>query len=291
MNQEIICFGEVLWDMLPTGKLAGGAPMNVAYHLNALGVSAKVISRVGNDDLGAELLDFLKEKGIPTDLIQVDNTQSTGVVNVKLDEKGSPTYDIEMSVAWDFIENTEGVQIAVSKANILVYGSLICRNAVSKNTLLDALKKTKIKVFDVNLREPFYDKTLIESLLSKANMVKMNEHELAIISSWFTDKTDFEGQIQGLYEHFNLDTLIVSQGSEGAYCFEKDKLYFQPSFKITVCDTIGSGDAFLAGFLSEKLKGSNPQQCLLMACKMGAYVATKAGATPPIAQDALNTFL
>lgn len=279
-KSTIICFGEVLWDMLPTGKLAGGAPMNVAYHLNALGASANVISRVGNDDLGAELLSFLTKKHVSTDFIQIDNTQSTGVVNVKLDEKGSPSYEISMPVAWDFIENTEGSQKAVREADMLVYGSLVCRNEVSRNTLFDYLPMAKTTVFDVNLRPPFYDKALINKLLKAADIVKMNEEELSIISNWFSDETDFEQQMGFVQQHFDVKTLIVSHGSLGAYCLENNDLYFHKSFKIYVQDTIGSGDAFLAGFLSEKINGQNPQNCLTTACRAGAFVATQSGATP-----------
>ena len=289
MNKStIICFGEVLWDMLPTGKLAGGAPMNVAYHLNALGVSAKVISRVGKDDLGAELLGFLTEKHVSTDLIQIDNTQSTGVVYVELDEKGSPSYDISMPVAWDFIENTEGSQQAVREAEMLIFGSLVCRNDVSRNTLCDYLTLAKTTVFDVNLREPFYDKALIERLLAAANIVKMNEHELDIISSWYGRFPTFQEKAEALQRHFGLNTLIISHGNVGAYCLEDGEMYFQPSFRITVQDTIGSGDAFLAGFLSEKIQDKSPQTCLITACKSGAYVATQAGATPVMSLDILR---
>ena len=287
-NKKIICFGEVLWDMLPTGKLAGGAPMNVAYHLNALGVAATVISRVGNDDLGAELLDFLIKKEVPTDFIQTDKTHSTGLVNVELDEKGSPTYEIAMPVAWDFIENTEGGLSEVATADALVFGSLVCRHEVSRQTLFDLIHVAKTKVFDVNLREPFYDKDIIELLLTEANIVKMNEHELDIISSWYGRLPTFQEKAHAVQQHFDLDSLIISHGSIGAYCLEDGELYFQPSFKVTVQDTIGSGDAFLAGFLFEKMQGRHPQDCLITACRAGAYVATHSGATPLMNQDILR---
>jgi fructokinase len=287
-NHKIVCFGEVLWDMLPTGKLAGGAPMNVAYHANALGLKANMISRVGNDDLGVEILDFLAKKGFLLDFIQKDKTLKTGIVDVQLDAQGSPTYDIIKPVAWDNIENTEGGYAAVTEADILVFGSLACRNEVSKNTLFNYLKIAKKTVFDVNLRAPFYDKTLIESLLWEANIVKMNEEELDIIATWFTTEKDFEKQIRFIQQHFDLDTVIVSQGSVGAYCYENDTLYFQKAFEITVKDTIGSGDAFLAGFLAEKMQGKDPQKCLITACKAGAYVATQAGATPIMSKDILK---
>lgn len=288
MKSKIICFGEVLWDLLPTGKLAGGAPMNVAYHANALGLKANIISRVGTDDLGVELLNFLVKKGISTALIQHNSTHKTGVVNVTLDAQGSPTYDIEMPVAWDFINNTKRVRQAVLNADVLVYGSLVCRDDTSKNTLLGLLKIAQTTVFDVNLREPFYDKTIIETLMSEADIVKMNEQELAIISSWYGHFPTFQEKANAVLNHFNLKTLIISHGSVGAYCLEDGVLHFQPSFKITVKDTIGSGDAFLAGFLAEKMQNKHPQECLITACKAGAYVATQAGATPPMSPEILR---
>jgi fructokinase len=281
-NKKIVCYGEVLWDMLPTGKIAGGAPMNVAYHLNALGVQSSIISRVGNDDLGVELKAFLNEKAVSTQFLQTDNALPTGVVDVTLDAKGSPSYKIVQPVAWDNVQNTEGGTNAVAEADAFVFGSLICRNDVSKQTLFDLLNVSKCPVFDVNLRPPFYDKQTIEALLQKAEIVKMNEEELAIISNWYNAETGFEEQIEAMQARFDLKTLIVSHGSKGAYCFENKMLYFQKAFEITVEDTIGSGDAFLAGFLSEKLKGNDSQNSLKKACAMGAFVATKSGATPVV---------
>jgi fructokinase len=281
-KSTIICFGEVLWDMLPTGKLAGGAPMNVAYHLNHLGANARLVSRVGNDALGVELMGFLTEKGVSTDFVQMDNVLATGIVDVTLDEKGSPSYTIIQPVAWDNVQNTEGSLRAVAEANAFVFGSLICRNDVSKQTLFDLLAVAKCPVFDVNLRSPFYDKATIEPLLQKAEIVKMNEEELEIISNWNNAETDFQAQIKAVEVRFDIKTLIVSHGSKGAYCFENDVLYFEKALEIVVKDTIGSGDAFLAGFLSEKLNGKSPQECLKKACALGAYVATQAGATPPM---------
>jgi fructokinase len=290
-QKKIVCYGEILWDMLPTGKLAGGAPMNVAYHLNALGIKSSIVSRIGKDDLGTELVNFLKEKTVSTQFVQTDKTLSTGVVDVQLDAKGSPTYSIVQPVAWDNIQNSQGVQKAVVEADAFVFGSLICRSAVSKQTLFELLELSKCLVFDVNLRPPFYDKTLLEALLAKADIVKMNEEELAIISAWYTDEIDFTSQIKFLKNLFNISCIIISHGSKGAYCFENDILYFQAAFFITVKDTIGSGDAFLAGFLSEKLKGRDPQICLKRACAMGAYVATQAGATPKMSAKILDTLI
>ncbi len=289
-QHKIVCYGEVLWDMLPTGKLAGGAPMNVAYHLNGLGLKTHIISRVGNDTLGIELLGFLNTKEVPTSFIQIDNGFQTGVVDVILDEKGSPSYSIVHPVAWDNIEINEELKTVVAAADALVYGSLACRDNLSQHTVYELLKIAQCRVFDVNLRAPFYSKASIEPLMEQADIVKMNEEELSIISKWYDDETDFTQQIKNMQNRFGIKTLIVSHGSQGAYCFENDVLYFQKSFKITVKDTIGSGDAFLAGFLTEKMAGKNPQDCLLTACKAGAYVATQSGATPIMSPQILEGF-
>ncbi len=290
-KSNIICFGEILWDLLPEelgGRIAGGAPMNVAYHLNALGIESSIISRVGNDELGVELTDFLTKKAVSTDFVQIDDHLPTGVVDVTLDEKGSPSYKIVQPVAWDNVQNTEGSKKAVAEADAFVFGSLICRSAVSKQTLLGLLAVSKCAVFDVNLRPPFYDKGTIEPLLQKAQIVKMNEDELTIISNWYSLETDFKKQIKAIQARFDIKTLIVSHGSKGAYCFENGVIDFQKAFKITVRDTIGSGDAFLAAFLSEKMAGKNAKECLLTACKAGAYVATQTGATPIMSAEILR---
>lgn len=290
-KSNILCFGEILWDLLPEelgGRIAGGAPMNVAYHLNALGIPSNIISRVGNDALGLELKDFLTQKGISTEFVQTDNVLPTGVVDVTLDAKGSPSYKIVQPVAWDNIMLTDDIKKAVSEADALVFGSLICRNEASKQTLFELLDLAKSTVFDVNLRAPFYSKDIIEPLLQKANIVKMNEDELNIISKWNSHETDFTEQVREVQERYDIKTLIVSHGSIGAYCYEKNILYFQHAFEITVKDTIGSGDAFLAAFLSEKMTGKNAKECLLTACKAGAYVATQTGATPIMSAEILR---
>ena len=294
MNKKIVCFGEVLWDMLPKelgGKLPGGAPMNVAYHLNCLGVNTKIVSRVGNDILGTELTGFLAQKEVSTQFIQTDTYLPTGFVDVTLDEKGSPSYKIVQPVAWDNILLTEDVKKAVSEADAFVYGSLVCRTDVSKQTLLELINLSKCPVFDVNLRTPFYSKEIIEQLLKKATIAKMNEFELDIISDWYGSERGFLERIKCLQTLFEIKTLIVSHGSVGAYCFENNTLYFQKSYSVKVKDTIGSGDAFLAAFLSEKIIGNQIPDCLKKACALGAFVATQTGATPAIDKEKLEDFI
>lgn len=279
-SHSIISYGEVLWDLLPSGKIAGGAPLNVAFHAKTFGLQASLVSRVGSDALGRELLAFLERKGIPTDMVQVDHTFPTGIVNVRLDAEGSPSYEIVPSVAWDHIYPTDEAKKAVSAADALVFGSLACRSYQTKSTLFELIERAPLRVFDVNLRPPFFSKELIEALLSKADLVKMNDQELGIIASWHnkggsnTDKMDF------LKQHYGLESLLVTAGAEGALFQNDQGLFSHAGYKVNVQDTIGSGDAFLGAFLSGHLRGASPSECLDTACAAGAFVATKEGATP-----------
>lgn len=287
MNQptsNIVCFGEILWDLLPSGKVAGGAPMNVAFHANQLGIAAQMISKIGKDDLGKDLIDFLNQKGVDTTLVQTDDTYPTGTVKVTLDAKGSPSYEIVAPVAWDFIHANTANKTAVQSADAFVFGSLAARNETSRNTLLELLKLAKLKVFDVNLRSPFYTKPLLTQLLHQADIVKMNDEELEIIGSWldiYETKAKTALQVKN---HFNWQQLIVTRGAHGAWFFNKDGMMSSQGITIQVQDTIGSGDSFLAAFLSKFLQGEVPEKCLQFASATGAYVATKKGGTPEFSE-------
>jgi fructokinase len=284
----IICFGEVLWDLLPGGKMAGGAPMNVAYQVNNLGMHSRMISRVGTDDLGDELIAFLEQKGVATDLVQKDHQFPTGTVNVHLDSEGIPSYEIVQPAAWDAIELTESMAEAVCQADALVFGSLACRNELSRNTLLQLLDLASLRVFDVNLREPFYSKILLEELLSKANLVKVNDIELGILSDWYGFKGPEKDLMQSLKDHFGFDLLIVTKGGNGAACLSAEGYSEVSGMKVQVLDTVGSGDAFLSGFLFQHFAGKPNAACLHFANALGALTATKAGGTPVISAEEIN---
>lgn len=280
--KQVICFGEVLWDMLPSGKIAGGAPMNVAYHVNNLGLSATMVSRVGADDLGRELLSFLQNKGVSTRYVQTDPLLPTGIVNVTLNSKGSPAYEIVQPVAWDNIHPDAALHHIVREADALVFGSLACRSERSKSTLLELLGGAKLRVFDTNLRRPFYTQNLLEELLAQADIAKMNDEELAIIAGWSGVQGGETLQMQFLKEKFGLNLLILTRGENGAVCLDASGYHTHPGFPVQVRDTIGSGDAFLAAFLSKWLGGANSSECLEFACALGALVATKQGGTPDV---------
>jgi fructokinase len=291
--RKIICFGEVLWDMLPTGKVAGGAPMNVAFHLNQFGWNCKMISKVGNDQLGEHLRQFLQSKNIPTDFIQKDTNHPTGLVKVNLDEKGVPAYDIVEAVAYDYIKLEVALMEAVSKADIFIYGSLAARNNTSRDTLLKLLGNTGTKVCDINLRAPHYSRELLELLLGKADVAKMNDEELSIISSWYAQELDFEGRMRTLKNHFGLNSLIVTKGKEGASAIDQNNKFYhyKRQFEVKVADTVGCGDAFLAGYVSKWLSGGSIPECLEFASATGAYLATYHGATPSFDENIINQFL
>lgn len=280
---KVICFGEVLWDMLPSGKVAGGAPMNVAFQLRNFGIDSFMVSRIGKDQLGNELLQFLKQKGFNTTYIQIDREYPTSTVDVSLNEHGHATYEIKRPVAWDFIEMTSSVLNFAQDIQVIVYGSLANRNAQSRMALMQLLDSSKaIKIFDVNLRPPHYDRSLLEDLMHKANIVKMNDEELDIISTWHGDKDIELENMQTILTQYHLDGLIITKGKDGATFLNRDQLYQSDAFSITIVDTVGSGDAFLAGFTAQYLQGIPPQQCLEFACATGALVATHSGGTPSI---------
>jgi len=287
---SIICFGEVLWDMLPSGKVAGGAPMNVAHHAKQLGAQSTMISSVGRDTLGDDLVDFLNDKGIPTHLVQRSETLPTSVVKVHLDEKGSASYEIVERVAWDDIRITESMKAAVEHSDALVYGSLVTRGETAKASLQDLLQLAKLRVFDVNLREPFFSPTSIEVLLEQADIVKTNDDELELLTQWFAQSNDMPSMAHYLLDRFDLQKVIVTRGSHGAACRDHSGWYEHQGYPVRVKDTVGSGDSFLAGFLTSMLLGKSTLDCLDFGCAVGALVATQSGGTPKVTPEMVQAF-
>lgn len=281
-KKKIICFGELLWDMLPLGKQAGGAPMNVAFHLNRLGYEAFPFTAVGRDELGIELKRFLKSKNISTRFIQ-ENEYPTGKVLVKLNEQHEASYTIESPSAWDFIQlRNEDIKFLQEETPILVFGSLACRHNISHQTLHTILSYAGLKICDINLRAPFYSRDLVFQLLGLADWVKINNDELNLIAKWFDHISGQEaGQAQNLLDQFpQVSVLLVTRGDKGAaYYDRKGRKFEHPGFKVPVVDTVGSGDSFLAMFIAQHLRGKETELCLQLACAMGAAVAKQQGAT------------
>jgi fructokinase len=287
MTQTITCFGEILWDVLPTSKQPGGAPMNVAADLRNFGINAQMISRVGSDDLGRELLDFLQKKGLPLDLVQIGQTHLTGVAKANISDSNEVTYKIVQPVAWDYIHLEPNLVDAVQNSDLFVYGSLAARSPMTYETLQALLAVARRKVFDVNIRAPHYERTTVEELLHQADIAKLNEHELVELSGWYGEETDLQKAMQTLRERYSLETLCVTLGEKGAALLDTTGFVQQVGFSVEVEDTIGSGDAFLAAFLYKTLQNETPQKTLEFACATGAYVATQRGATPTFTAETI----
>lgn len=280
--KKIICYGEVLWDKLSFGLRPAGAPLNVAYHLKKMGVQSYIISRVGNDILGEELLKRIKKWGVDGTFCLVDNNFSTGKVIAKGDALFKEvSYEIMEPVAWDLIAVEKELSKMIKKTDGFVFQSLTARNEISRKTLHSLLEYSCYKIFDVNLRPPFYSEQIIKELLEKSDIVKMSVSELYEIVSWFhSGKFSEEEAVCFLKECFNLKEILITKGSYGASYYGIEKLYERWGITIKVKDTIGSGDSFLAGFLAKKINGNSSEEAIEQAITMGAFVASKEGSCP-----------
>ncbi|MFB9863172.1 carbohydrate kinase family protein [Rufibacter immobilis] len=294
MQQKIVCFGETLWDVLPSGKQPGGAPMNVAIHLRRNGFDPVVVSRVGDDDLGKELISFLKKQQVNTEWLQTGQTHLTGVVKANISDRNEVTYKIVEPVAWDYIQYEDRIADLISQSDVFIYGSLVARNITSQETLFQCLPLPKLKIFDVNLRPPHYTLERVMTLLGFANIVKMNHQELAEICEWLGVEGNIATQMQFIKDRFSLDLVIVTRGENGAAALNDTGFFEHEGFRVEVEDTIGSGDAFLATFLTNYLQQKPLEQTLERACLVGAFLATHRGATPAykpheITSESLNS--
>lgn len=288
-DYKVACFGEILWDVLPGGAVPGGAPMNVAYHLHQLGEKPVLITRVGEDEKGEALKKILREKGVGTDLLQTDETQATGIVYGTADANGDMKYEIVKPSAWDFIEADEPAKAAVSSARYFVFGSLAARDRVTRNSLLALLDVAETKVLDVNLRPPFYNEELIPQLVQKADIVKLNNDELELLAGWWQLGDGLKTRTEGLQRRSGAHTIIVTRGAAGAAVLYDGRLYEYPGYKVKVADTVGSGDAFLAGFLHQRINGADIDKALNFACRLGAFVASRSGAWPDYSLKEIDT--
>ena len=285
-----VCYGEVLWDNLPGGKKPGGAPMNVAYHLKKCGINSYLISRIGNDQNGEELKRVLQGLDINDNYCQVDETQPTSLVEVVISPENEVSYDIVYPAAWDFIAFEEQLKPLVANADAFVYGSLSGRNNVTRETLSQLLDLSTFNVFDVNLRAPFYEEAYITFLLEKTNLLKLNLQELNLLAGWSQESYNKESdKVKFLQEKFAIKEIIVTKGSAGASYYDETTQLHHDAYPIQVKDTIGSGDSFLAAFLSKKLNGE--PDTLKFASAVAAFVTTQPGACPPYTILDIQQFL
>ena len=279
------CFGEVLWDVFPDHEKIGGAPLNVGLRLKSFGENVAMISAVGEDHLGKQLITYLKENNLTPEFIQVSQEKQTGKVKVSLDSRGSASYEIKYPVAWDFIElNEENIDL-VKQSKVFIYGSLICRNTVSKSTLIQLLDYANFKVFDVNLRAPFFSFELLKELMDKADFVKFNDDELDLIAKNLNSgHTSIEENMNFISKKFNVSHICVTRGGEGAVLLIDGQFYFNTGYPIVVKDTVGAGDSFLASLIYKITNNEKPQNALNFACAVGALVAGSEGANPKLSK-------
>lgn len=289
---KIVCFGEVLWDVFPTHKKIGGAPLNVALRLHSLGNEVYIVSKVGNDENGTKLIDFIDINGVSTDFIQIDKNYKTGTVKVILDDKGSATYDIEFPRAWDKIQYQENTVKLVEESDAFYYGSLVARGEQSKSTLFKFIDKAKYKICDLNLRPPHYTTDGLVELMEKADFLKLNDDELFEISKKLGSKyNSIEQNVKFISEATHTKSVCVTKGPHGALLLSGGKLYYNSGYQIKVVDTVGAGDSFLASLISKLLGGDSPQEAIDHACAIGALVAGSEGANPVITSGDIDTFV
>lgn len=292
MITPAICFGEILWDVLPDGPQPGGAPLNVAYHLNKLGLSTSIISRIGNDENGLKLENLLDHWGINKTLLQRDAVYPTSEVIAKMGSGNEVSYEIVFPVAWDYINHQPAVSEALKPSSYFVYGSLSSRNDRSRETLFKFLDQDSIKIFDINLRPPFFNKTLLADLMVQADIIKFNESELQMVQIMFggSFKNEVE-QVRFIQDRFAVAEVIVTKGEFGASYYKDDQSYHTWGSEVRVSDTIGSGDSFLAAFIANHQLGMEPKVIIKNAIGMGAFIATKKGGCPEYEMHEYQDFI
>ena len=283
---KILSIGEVLWDLLPSGRKVGGAPANFAFHCMQLGADVRILSRVGHDALGRELIEYYQSLGLSTELIDTDAAAPTGTVGVEVSSEGQPKYTIHENVAWDKIEATESAVRFAQNADAVCFGSLAARSNTAFQTILKLVAQTKpsaLRVLDLNLRDPFVDRNVIESLLRHANVLKLNDEELVRVAAMFEVPGNTIAQRADWFiAHYGLKMLILTCGSQGSRLFTGGKEHVCEGRKVKVIDTVGAGDAFTAMVVVGLLSGLPTDTINERANEIAAFVCTQSGATPKI---------
>lgn len=284
MKNLVVGIGEALWDLLPDGKKIGGAPANFAYHVSRFGLNSRVVSAIGDDELGHEIIDNFNANELSQLIATVPFP--TGSVQVEVDANGIPQYDIKENVAWDNIPYTDELEALAQDTVAVCFGSLAQRNEVSRATInrfLDAMPKTDetLIVFDINLRQHFYTIEVLTESIKRCNILKINDEELITISNIFDLPIDnCKAACQTLIERFDLRILILTCGTFGSYIFTRDDVSFLPTPKVKVADTVGAGDSFTAAFVASILKGKSISEAHTAAVETSAFVCSQYGAMP-----------
>lgn len=289
--KKILGIGELVWDVFPSGKQLGGAPVNFAYFAKELGAEAYPVAALGKDELGDEAMDVLKPSGLSLDYIQ-RNDLPTSRVLVTTDAAGVPQYEIVENVAWDSLECDERILELASKADVICWGSLAQRSTVSRESVLrivDAAPADCMKVFDINLRQNFYNREVIEESLKRADILKLNEDELPVVCDIFSIEGEEKERILEIIRRFALKSLIYTQGAVCSEVYDAQGLVSRMDTpKVEVADTVGAGDSFTATYVTSLLQGKSPVEAHALAVRVAAFVCTQRGAINPLPADFLN---
>ncbi|WP_417386129.1 carbohydrate kinase family protein [Gimesia sp.] len=285
----VIGLGELLWDCFEDERRPGGAPANVAFQANQLGCQGTVVTRVGQDELGTELREFLKQQGLSVDYVQVDESFPTGTVTVEYSDANDPQYTIHEHVAWDHLEFNEDLSELMQQSQAVCFGTLAQREPDSREAIHQCLAATGencLVVYDVNLRQNYYERSWIERSLTAAKMVKLNQDEVEKLSKVLGlsagNVKQFANQVQ---EEYGLEAVCITRGAEGCLIFADDQKYDIPGSPVEVADAVGAGDAFTAALISRRLLGWGWEQAALFANRVGGLVASQAGAMPVLKEE------
>jgi len=292
MKKKVVGLGEVLWDILPGHTCLGGAPANFAYITTLMGDQGIVASRVGEDSRGVEALRRMEEVGLNIDLVQTDRSHPTGTVNVEVDGNGQARFQIADPVAWDFLEWTPAWQTLAQDADAVCFGSLAQRSNESRATIRNFLRAASpqtLRVFDVNLRQHYYSQEVLAESMRLADIVKLNDEELPkVMSLAGLPHKDEKSSAQKLMDAYDLELVCITRGGRGSLLVRGRDLSEHPGFRVSVADTVGSGDAFTAGLVHEYLHGASLTLMNEVANLVGAWVASEVGAMPTPKRGALE---
>ena len=283
----------MLWDLLPSGPQLGGAPGNFAYHARALGANASVVTRVGDDTFGHDILRHFEKQGIADGTIQMDATTPTGTVSVSLSENGNPDYVIHENVAWDHLTVTTSALKAIREADAICFGSLAQRGEISRSAiqrLVAAAPAETLRVFDINLRQKYFSREVIAQSLRLANMLKLNDGELTTLAEMFSLNGSARQQLQQLAMEFSLRFIALTRGPAGSLLFQNGQWSDCPSDPVQIVDTIGAGDAFTAALVMGLLQKMELSKINFLADAVARHVCSCAGATPPLPEWLCNSF-
>jgi len=293
MQNVIVGIGEILWDILPSGKVLGGAPANFVYHVQELGESSVVVSCVGNDELGQEIISSLESMDMSTEFLYVDKKHSTGVSSVKVNKAGTPSYLIKEGVAWDYIPASPLLCELASKSAAVCFGTAAQRSELSRMTIqqfLGLMGQETIRVFDINLRQNFYSQDMIKTSLSLANVLKLNLNELSVLKKLLRLNGEEKKILNELSREYSLHLIALTKGSAGSILFKEGKISKHEGYRINVEDSVGAGDAFVAAIVTGLLRGYELDDLHKKANRVASYTCSKKGGTPSLTNEIRKLF-